>query len=457
MSRVSANTLLTQLIDDYLDEEQCLYNFFFNNTDDTAVQLIGDTYSAALHAPPSILRRLLCLSLCTEQESAAHHSCKDAPSNMRRRSHALYVRPSPQAIGLARSLLVHLAQNNVDSTAWIPIFSIHAKDEWERLRHRINTNTLYFSTPFAFWADIAVPHAFESVWDLLLREPIHAAERESPFPLHVNEFWMSTNDMQESSQDEAHEGSIVKTVSTYLTQGAWRTLDALISIWSNVPQPRLLGDEGEHVSKALKILFSFGTSPSYMQDSFDLMEERAMIASRLMHFFTQSNLTCDISGAQFRQIGAQHLQNVPFTSLYLLCNVMPHLTLFQDICYTYLFMVYIDARAPAQYLYDENVCLNKTKLMNILNTPCQFIDQCKMSSFVSLTTLDMAFRCLWIKWWLLCVSGHARAVRDTSIMKDSELVLKFMCHSKTRAENPDLLLLSKHARKLLLDVRKHSM
>ena len=108
MTKPSAGALLAQLVDDYLDEEQY----------DTAVQLVAETYSCSLRPPASILRRLLCLSLCTEECTSPQ--IRDSSLNLPRHAKKVYARPTSTSVGIARELLLDLAPLSLDQAHWMP-------------------------------------------------------------------------------------------------------------------------------------------------------------------------------------------------------------------------------------------------------------------------------------------------------------------------------------------------
>ena len=145
MTKPSAGALLAQLVDDYLDEEQY----------DTAVQLVAETYSCSLRPPASILRRLLCLSLCTEDCTSPQ--IRDSSLNLPRHAKKVYARPTSTSVGIARELLLDLAPLSDDQDHWMPcnLTNEDGAKQWQEQKQHIETTTFYASTPLAFWADNA--------------------------------------------------------------------------------------------------------------------------------------------------------------------------------------------------------------------------------------------------------------------------------------------------------------
>lgn len=435
MSKPSAGTLLAQLVDDYLDEEQY----------DTAVQLVAETYSCSLRPPASILRRLLCLSLCTEQ--CTPPQVHDTPLRLPQRTKKVFARPTSTSVGIARELLLDLAPLVVDQAHWMPcdLTNEDGTKQWREQGQHIETTTFYASTPLAFWADNAILYGFESIWDLLLREPTHAADRESPFPLRVHEFWMSSpDDTQHNSEMDEHEGT---DSARYMTQGAWRTLNVLLTVWGDTRTTAFLGTDAKYLTKLLQAAFSFEHSAMSAQDSLSLLEERASVTVRILDLLSQPLYAAHAS--TIRQSAANQFQYLCFSSLCLLCSMAQHLPIFKDMCFTYLYMLYVDARAPAQFLHMGSKQVDSTKLTAILSIPCPFLERCKCCTSPIITMFRMTHRCLWLKWWLIQALDLENLLEQTSVLDDTHIFLQCIHYTLSFTSDPELQVLLKQTESLL--------
>lgn len=435
MSRPSAETLLAQLVDDYLDEEQY----------DTAVQLIAETYSCSLRPPASILRRLLCLSLCTEQ--CMPPQIHDTPLRLPQRTKKVFTRPTSTSVGSARVLLLDLAPLAVDQAHWMPC-NLTNKDgtkQWREQRQHIETTTFYASTPLAFWADYAILYGFESIWDLLLRKPTLAADRESPLPLRVHEFWMSSSDdTQHNSEMNEHEGT---NSAHYMTQGAWRTLNVLLTVWDATRNTAFLGTDAKYLTKLLQAAFSFEHSAMSEQDSLSQLEERTGVTVRILDLLSQPCYAALAS--TIRQSAANQLQYLCFSSLSLLFSMAQHLPIFKDICFTYLFMLYVDARAPAQFLHMDSKKIDGKKLISMLNIPCPFLERCKCCTSPIITMFRMAHRCLWLKWWLVQALDQEFLLEQTCVLNDAHTFSQCVQYTLSFTSNPELQMLLEQTGEML--------
>lgn len=435
MTKPSAGALLAQLVDDYLDEEQY----------DTAVQLVAETYSCSLRPPASILRRLLCLSLCTEDCTSPQ--IRDSSLNLPRHAKKVYARPTSTSVGIARELLLDLAPLSDDQDHWMPcnLTNEDGAKQWQEQKQHIETTTFYASTPLAFWADNATLYGFESIWDLLLREPTHAADRESPFPLRAHEFWMSPfDDTLHNSETDEHEGD---GSARYMTQGAWRTLNVLLAVWKDTGTTAFLGSDAKYLSKMLQAAFSFEHSAMSSQDSLSQLEERTSVTVQILGLLSQP--ICANHASTIRQFAAIQFQTLCFSSLSLLCNMAQHLPIYKDICFTYLYMLYVDARAPAQFLHVNSKQVDVKKLTAILNIPCPFLERCKCSTSPSITMFRMTHRCLWLKWWLIQALNQVHLIKQTSVFRDAHIFLQCLLEAPSFAQDPELREFSRRTKDLI--------
>ena len=435
MTKPSAGALLAQLVDDYLDEEQY----------DTAVQLVAETYSCSLRPPASILRRLLCLSLCTEDCTSPQ--IRDSSLNLPRHAKKVYARPTSTSVGIARELLLDLAPLSDDQDHWMPcnLTNEDGAKQWQEQKQHIETTTFYASTPLAFWADNATLYGFESIWDLLLREPTHAADRESPFPLRVHEFWMSPfDDTLHNSETDEHEGD---GSARYMIQRALRTLNVLLAGWKDTCTTAFLGSDAKYLSKMLQAAFSFEHSAMSSQDSLSQLEERTSVTVQILGLLSQP--ICANHASTIRQSAAIQFQTLCFSSLSLLCNMAQHLPIYKDICFTYLYMLYVDARAPAQFLHVDSKQVDVKKLTAILNIPCPFLERCKCSTSPSITMFRMTHRCLWLKWWLIQALNQVHLIKQTSVFRDAHIFLQCLLEAPSFAQDPELREFSRRTKDLI--------
>ena len=317
--------------------------------------------------------------------------------------------------------------------------------QWQEQKQHIETTTFYASTPLAFWADNATLYGFESIWDLLLHEPTHAADRESPFPLRVHEFWMSPfDDTLHNSETDEHEGD---GSARYMTQGAWRTLNVLLAVWKDTGTTAFLGSDAKYLSKMLQAAFSFEHSAMSSQDSLSQLEERTSVTVQILGLLSQP--ICANHASTIRQSAAIQLQTLCFSSLSLLCNMAQHLPIYKDICFTYLYMLYVDARAPAQFLHVDSKQVDVKKLTAILNIPCPFLERCKCSTSPSITMFRMTHRCLWLKWWLIQALNQVHLIKQTSVFRDAHIFLQCLLEAPSFAQDPELREFSRRTKDLI--------
>ena len=118
------------------------------------MQLIDETYSAALPPPASIIRRLICLSMCTESTEESNNTTYgvfrtqiDTPLRSRQRSRKIFARPTSTSIGFARRLLVQFAPH-VTEADWMPASASKLKTELSQ-PHMQDNYSLYASTPLS--------------------------------------------------------------------------------------------------------------------------------------------------------------------------------------------------------------------------------------------------------------------------------------------------------------------
>ena len=252
---------LEQLVHDCLDEEQY----------DAAVQLVDECLASRFLPSTAIIRRLLCLSVCSvdgeTQESAPLGAPAPGPSRT-----TSFLRPLPSAVRHATVLLyrVWAASPHGESFLLSALPSPTEGDaiiaRWEK-RSRTPSSTIeeHASTPLRLWADEVLPAAYADIWDWLAHAPKSEAEPVAPVSLARLEFWMgekeerllqgSTKAVTASQLEGADLGSAVT-----LTEGAWRTLDCFVRIWEK--ECAQAGNESTfrkmvRPEEVLRIAFSF--------------------------------------------------------------------------------------------------------------------------------------------------------------------------------------------------------
>ena len=108
----------------------------------------------------------------------------------KRGAQATFVRPTSSAVGLATVLLRRLAHAQNAPGMFLPGNVLRLQpikaDVLQAWEHNHTTVDDFASTPLGFWADIALIAAFDSVWDLLMREPSNIATRISTVPLQLS-------------------------------------------------------------------------------------------------------------------------------------------------------------------------------------------------------------------------------------------------------------------------------
>ena len=411
--------------------------------DDAAVQLIDETYSAALPPPASIIRRLICLSMCTESIEESNNTKFgvlrtqfDTPLRSRQRSRKIFARPTSTSIGSARRLLVQFAPH-VTEADWMPASASTSKTEPSQ-PHVHDNYSLYASTPLAFWADVAMPFGFESFWDMLLGRPIPRMELMSEVSLCVPEFWMSPYDHAHTKNantrnDEREDAYGADKSSCSMTLGAWRTLDALIRVWQGAPGSTFFAAKFVPIRKPLSIVFSFSTDLDVpTNEPLNLTQERATIAARLLGVLADwqaANGTKE-NAVALCQIAVQSLVSLNTTSLQIFCNVAKHIQLAQSICYMYLFMTCTNETDlfVAEKLYENGDLRMRMKdLYAMLKWRCCFASDRVATSKTAATACvykwDMVYRCLWIQWWLLCTTQQTQLAKHSNLLRDTNTLI----------------------------------
>lgn len=223
--------------------------------------------STSLYLPSALMRKVLCLSLCSLPEGDiglgdAERSILQAASPSRRVRKKSFVRPSAKAILTASALLVRFASN-------FPMQANDRRKQVDAWRQSYLNRENFSNTPLTMWAD-AIPARFDSIWDLLAFEPNGELDLEQPWPAPGVEFWMYRPSI--SRLDSSPYKSITqysKTNSQHtLSEGVWRTLAAITSICTDEQiQDRLFGllRSEDDWNTILKILYSFAL-PVYSEN-----------------------------------------------------------------------------------------------------------------------------------------------------------------------------------------------
>ena len=134
----------------------------------------------------------------------------------------------------------------------------HVVGEWQRRqRHAAPVGDSVAPTRLSLWANEVLVGSFTDLWDVLARRP--RAGLAVPLVPTLHEFWMCARDDDDGDFREGRPiDGFLGDVS--LTQGAWRTLDALVSIWERsdwFADALLLGNEVYNIARAVQIAFSF--------------------------------------------------------------------------------------------------------------------------------------------------------------------------------------------------------
>lgn len=413
--------------------------------DDTAMQLLDDIYAGA-DVPPayvwkrlltrsSLLRRLLCLSLCTEMEDDHPHTLSLHATTLlskRSRTVARFQRPSAMSIQLARVLLERMIPLCTD-----PILP-GSSDTHKNLREKAIQSWVsgpasadYASTPLAFWADTLLLGAFATLWDLLMQSPTTAARRLDVQFLTQREFWQGGKDQsarlveqhlrfpQLSDREEDLDPS--SDVPT-LTQGAWRTLRLLLSLWKQ--SDTFFDSSFAPLDVPIRLVFSFPHEKSFHvltlreEDNIARLYERANIAVQLLAVLS---CHCASNLPTLYQRALPFLARLPILHLEVLCDAASTELSFQNICYAYLYSICTNAQIPVLYLYENSRRPDMDLLTQLLHWPCHAKfqstkDSRSSSSDSLLPSLITWYKSIWLKWYLWHGTAAYRAGSGSSVL-----------------------------------------
>ncbi|WFD31455.1 hypothetical protein MSPP1_002490 [Malassezia sp. CBS 17886] len=322
--------LLAQLIDDYLDEEQY----------DTAISLV-DECLPSLTRPDLVAllwRRLLCVSLCTTDaalQERQRHAWRPPRAAMGAPPRATYVWPSPWAVENAARLLVRVAlDQRIGGPRLLRELPGHSPAARTRCDHVLvaweaHTATEGLAaTPLAFWADEAIPAAFDDVWDLLQGVPSARAVSASRVPLDAPAFWLCT---RRTPSDGGADG-------VCLSAGAWRTLEAIVTIAAGAAEREdvvrvLAGDPyAPMYIKPLALAFSFPHVGSVTADAGPVACVRRARTGAQLFVLVAQYCADAVPKRAFCAAVAQHFAHLSDTDLDLFCDlVLPaHTALLAD-------------------------------------------------------------------------------------------------------------------------------
>lgn len=352
------------------------------------------------------------------------------PRRGKQHTSATFVRPSTTAVGMARVLLLRLA--DCSNMTWLPgttdchnIIRSRLMLDWEAGRLSVLE---FASTPFTFWADVAIMAGFESIWDLLMRESTPKAQRlASPIPLDRLEFWMNEKDDKTHKRSYHDNGVATREqghVSElgFLTQGAWRTLDVLLFLAARCPEDRFLGSSFMPVMKPLAILFSFPHAlDDHEQQTYDKEEnytERLDIAVRLLrHVCTYAGGS--VSRDSLYQTSAHLMFRWSQSDLDRFFMIAQPLKSFHDICFVHLHMLCCPGYPIDRYLYGGKDHPCEKALLDMISWKINSA-LCSRTKFW-LSDIELQYRCLGLKWFLLRLSGYTWLLRQGTVHLSREV------------------------------------
>lgn len=297
--------------------------------------------------------------------------------------------------------------------------------DWEAERL---TMLEFASTPLTFWADVAMMAGFESIWDLLMRESTLKAQRlANPIPLDRWEFWMnekedrshmvSSHASEEAIREQGHASDL-----GFLTQGAWRTLDVLLFIAARSPRNTFLGSNFMPVIKPLTILFSFPRAlvgyEKQVHDEEESYTERLDVAVRLLQYICSCR-GGGVSRDSLYQTSAQLMFRWTQSDLDQFCIMAQTLTAFHDICFVHLHLLCSPGHSIDRYLYGDEKRPCEDALLDMLSWKYSNV---RNRTMFWLSDLELQYRCLSLKWFLLRLSGSARLLQQGTIRLADEAV-----------------------------------
>ena len=231
--------LLEQLVFDCFDEEQY----------EAAIELVDTAMEGEWIPSGAVIRHIFVLSLCSALHSETRLDSVDA-----------VMRPTARAVCGASALLRRLGPHVF---AHLP----QRTDEWAAAAAQVtrlwqtrekNADDVFAPTRLRLWADEVLVGAFADLWDVLARRPhtVHGA----PLPPTAPEFWLewTTDDrpnLREGCAVDGFGGPVC------LTEGAWRTLEALVGVWKKHQRSftsiLTTGDSVHNTARAAQIALSF--------------------------------------------------------------------------------------------------------------------------------------------------------------------------------------------------------
>lgn len=354
----------------------------------------------------------------------------------KRGAQATFVRPTSSAVGLATVLLRRLAHAQNAPGMFLPGNVLRLQpiksDVLQAWEHNHTTVDDFASTPLGFWADIALIAAFDSVWDLLMREPSNNATRISTVPLQRPEFWMSAADDKALANHTDTTAVVHEEYETVaLTEGGWRTLSALLDVWEADPSDTFLGSTFEPLAKPLCIAFSFSREYPTLYGSHTAAMQRlpwrAEIATRLLSMLASRCMSGHVPHDTLCGTAVPYLSRLHHKDLEVLCGAAQRMPVFCDMVCSHMHELYYQVRSQPMTLFGSQA----TQLEDVVQW--SYIRR-KQSCRAVLQVKDMEtwYRALWLKWYLVreCLQYGMNMKRSTLERVLSEAQeLKAACYS----------------------------
>ena len=271
--------LLEQLVFDCFDEEQY----------EAAIELVDTAIEGGWAPSGAVIRHVFVLSLCSALHAEPRPESADA-----------VMRPTARAVCGASAVLTrmgclfaHLPQRTDEWAA----AAAHVTHLWQT-REKI-ADDVFAPTRLRLWADEVLVGAFADFWDVLARRPhtVHGA----PLPPTAPEFWLECTtddrpDLRERCAVDGFGGPV------RLTEGAWRTLEALVHVW-NAHEPAFTsvlttGDSVYNTARAAQIALSFYDRAATPDEDEPRAEpERLDIGAQLYALLDKCARECELADA----------------------------------------------------------------------------------------------------------------------------------------------------------------
>lgn len=350
------------------------------------------------------------------------------------------MQPSNVAIGWARVLLARLGPLCGDvflpgTTEAQSQFRQEVQAEWGR-----GQDLQYTSTPLAAWADKVIVGAYETIWDLLLRQPLPEAKRRISTQLNRTEFWMSARKHHASPPSTARDGlkeddgHTSSSLTSNLTQGAWMSLLVFLSIWETMDDHTFLGSSFSPVSRPLTIVFSFSQerATNTWTAATEEDEDRLFIAVKLLSVLAEQCTLDVLSHRTLCLTAERYLARLSQPDFERMAQAAVMIPVFHDMCYVHLYLMCHDTQQPPDLLYCGRRHPQESLLEQLLSWPHPSktvfdTDINSLSTSQSLRHLSQWYRCAWLTWYLTRSSAsHSlrartvkRVARDMADMENT--------------------------------------